>query len=322
MSIETITTAVVPTGTWTVDAAHSSVGFAVKHMGIATVRGEFARVRGHARDRRRPRERHRPRHDQGRLGRHRTRSSATRTCARPTSSTPRQFPEITFESTRIEALDDETFRITGDLTMHGVTNEIVLHAEVQGTDIDPWGNERVGLEVTGQLYARRLRHEVQPGARQRQHARRRQGQARPRRLGREGVAMRPVDGIHHITLITGDAPRQRRLLRPRARAAAGEEDGQPGRPDRLPPLLRRRAGDAGRRHHVLRVPGRAARPGRRGDGLRDRPPRRLRGCARLLGAAARRRGRRDRPGGRPRCASPTPRACATSSASSRRPTRR
>ena len=35
--------------------------------------------------------------------------------------------------------------------MHGVTKEIVLRAEVQGTDIDPWGNERVGLEITGQL---------------------------------------------------------------------------------------------------------------------------------------------------------------------------
>jgi polyisoprenoid-binding protein YceI len=62
-----------------------------------------------------------------------------------------QFPELRFESTSIEALDDEEFRITGQLTIHGVTNEIVLHADVQGTDIDPWGNERVGLEVTGQL---------------------------------------------------------------------------------------------------------------------------------------------------------------------------
>ena len=35
--------------------------------------------------------------------------------------------------------------------MHGVTHEITLTAEVQGTDTDPWGNERVGLEITGQL---------------------------------------------------------------------------------------------------------------------------------------------------------------------------
>src|SRR5205807_4615211 len=61
------------------------------------------------------------------------------------------YPEISFESTRIVALDDETFRITGQLTIHGVTNEIVLHAEVQGTDVDPGGNERIGLEVTGQI---------------------------------------------------------------------------------------------------------------------------------------------------------------------------
>ena len=49
------------------------------------------------------------------------------------------------------ALDDQAFRITGNLTVRGIVNEITLHAEVQGTDIDRWGNTRVGLEVTGQL---------------------------------------------------------------------------------------------------------------------------------------------------------------------------
>jgi polyisoprenoid-binding protein YceI len=62
-----------------------------------------------------------------------------------------QYPELRFESTAITALDEQTFRITGRLTIHGITHEIVLHAEIQGADIDPWGNERVGLEVTGQL---------------------------------------------------------------------------------------------------------------------------------------------------------------------------
>jgi len=61
-------------------------------------------------------------------------------------------PEITFESTKIEVIDDdEEVKITGNLTINGITNEIVLHAEVGGTEIDPWGNERVGLEATGQL---------------------------------------------------------------------------------------------------------------------------------------------------------------------------
>ena len=62
-----------------------------------------------------------------------------------------QYPELHFESTAITPLDEQTYRITGMLTIRGVTKEILLHAEVQGTDVDPWGNERVGLEVAGQL---------------------------------------------------------------------------------------------------------------------------------------------------------------------------
>jgi polyisoprenoid-binding protein YceI len=61
------------------------------------------------------------------------------------------YPELRFESRSIEQIDTETFRIVGDLTLHGITNEIVLTAEVNGVDVDPYGHERVGLEVTGQL---------------------------------------------------------------------------------------------------------------------------------------------------------------------------
>jgi polyisoprenoid-binding protein YceI len=140
----------IPTGTWVVDPAHSRVGFAVKHLGISTVRGEFKEFEGTLE-----------------IGED---VSAWRTygtvkvASIDTGETDRdghlrspdffaaaQFPEIAFESTKIEALDDDEFRVTGRLTIHGVTNEIVLHAEVGGTELDPWGNERVGLEVTGRL---------------------------------------------------------------------------------------------------------------------------------------------------------------------------
>ena len=86
------------------------------------------------------------------------------------------------------------------------------------------------------------------------------------RTSRPDTTTMRLEGIHHVTCITGDAPRQRRLLHPRARAAARQEDGQPGRPDRLPPLLRGRGGQRRGRHHVLRVPGRPSRPSRRRDG--------------------------------------------------------
>jgi polyisoprenoid-binding protein YceI len=146
----TVSQTIVPTGTWSVDPAHSKVGFAVKHMGIATVRGEFADFEGTleiAEDLSSARA----------YGTVKAESVDTSESQRdahlrsPDFFDAERYPELRFESTSIEALDDEEFRITGRLTIHGVTNEIVLHADVQGTDTDPWGNERVGLEVTGQL---------------------------------------------------------------------------------------------------------------------------------------------------------------------------
>ena len=144
------TPTVIPVGTWSVDPAHSKVGFAVKHMGIATVRGEFTEFAGTLE-----------------IGEDLSSAKAhgtVKTTSVDTNEPQRddhlrspdffdvaQYPELRFESTSVEALDDEEFRITGKLTIHGVTNDVVLHADLQGTDIDPWGNERVGLEVTGQL---------------------------------------------------------------------------------------------------------------------------------------------------------------------------
>ena len=140
----------IPTGTWTVDPAHSKVGFGVKHMGIATVRGEFTDFAGTL-------EIGEDLSTAKVYGTVKTQSVDTNEPQRddhlrsPDFFDAAQFPELRFESTSIEALDEAEFRITGQLTIHGVTNEIVLHAEVQGTDVDPWGNERVGLEATGQL---------------------------------------------------------------------------------------------------------------------------------------------------------------------------
>jgi polyisoprenoid-binding protein YceI len=143
-----ITQTTVPTGTWTVDPAHSSVEFAVKHMGIATVRGSFGTFEGALEI---------GEDGVSAYGSVETASIATGEPQRDAHLRSPDFfdaeanPRISFRSTEIVALDDEEFRITGELTMHGVTREITLHADVQGTDVDPWGNERVGLEVTGQL---------------------------------------------------------------------------------------------------------------------------------------------------------------------------
>jgi polyisoprenoid-binding protein YceI len=147
MSTDTTITQ-IPTGTWTVDPSHSTVGFAVKHMGIATVRGKFEQFEGALEVT-----------ENGVVARGtvQTASVSTNEPQRDAHLRSADFfnadenPVISFQSTAIEAVDEDSFEITGDLTINGVTNPITLKAEVQGLDTDPWGNERVGLEVTGQL---------------------------------------------------------------------------------------------------------------------------------------------------------------------------
>jgi len=146
----TTTTTAIPTGTWSVDPAHSKVGFAVKHMGIATVRGEFSEFAGTLEIGEAP----------GDLRIHGTANAASIDTNEPQRDAhlrsadffdADRHPLISFAATRVESLDEDTLAVTGNLTMHGVTAEIILRAEVAGTDIDPYGNERVGLEVTGEL---------------------------------------------------------------------------------------------------------------------------------------------------------------------------
>jgi polyisoprenoid-binding protein YceI len=145
----TETTTPLTAGTWTVDASHSSVEFQVKHMGLATVKGFFSEFEGALEV-----------GEDGAITAHGTVEAAslnTRNSQRDDHLRSPDFfdvernPQISFRSTAIEPVDAETYRITGDLTIAGVTKEIELEAELQGSDVDPWGNTRVGLEVTAQL---------------------------------------------------------------------------------------------------------------------------------------------------------------------------
>jgi polyisoprenoid-binding protein YceI len=146
----TRTSPLIPTGTWTVDPAHSSVEFSVKHMGIANVRGRFTEFEGRL-------DMKEGLAESGAQGSVKVASIDTGEAQRdehlrsPDFFDVAAFPEITFESTRVEAIDDESSRVHGNLTMHGITREVRLDVVIQGTDTDPWGNTRAGLEVVGTL---------------------------------------------------------------------------------------------------------------------------------------------------------------------------
>ena len=139
------------TATWTVDAAHAEVGFAVRHLMISTVRGRFGAVQG----------------------------TVTIDEAHPANSTVdvtvdvasidtrqemrdnhlrsadffevEKHPNLTFKSTKIEGDITGEFKITGDLTIRGETRSVKLDAEFHGRGGDPWGNERMGFEAKGKI---------------------------------------------------------------------------------------------------------------------------------------------------------------------------
>jgi polyisoprenoid-binding protein YceI len=143
------TTLSVPTGTWNIDPSHSSVEFQVKHMGIATVKGQFNEFQGTL-----------VVGDDGAIaasGTVEVASVDTREEQRDEHLKSPDFfdvannPQITFASTAIEPVDEDSFKVTGDITIHGVTKPITLDATVEGGDTDPWGNERVALSASGQL---------------------------------------------------------------------------------------------------------------------------------------------------------------------------
>lgn len=62
-----------------------------------------------------------------------------------------KYPSIVFKSKSMKKLSDNKFELTGNLTMHGVSKEVVLDVKFGGSIVDPWGNFRVGFKVTGEL---------------------------------------------------------------------------------------------------------------------------------------------------------------------------
>jgi polyisoprenoid-binding protein YceI len=130
---------------WEIDSSHSGIHFSVRHMVVAKVRGQFARWTGSVVA------------EEGDLGRAAVRvvidatSIDTGVADRDTHLKSSDFfdvanyPEITFESTHVDKQSSEALRVMGNLTIRGVTREVVLEVEYSGRTKDPWGHERAGF---------------------------------------------------------------------------------------------------------------------------------------------------------------------------------
>jgi polyisoprenoid-binding protein YceI len=134
------------TGTYTIDPSHSRVGFVARHAMVTKVRGGFNDFAG----------------------------TFTVDAATPSASTAEltieaasidtrnadrdahlksndffamdEHPQVAFRSTAVEQVSETDYRVTGDLTLRGVTKPVTIDLEYTGAAVDPWGNTRVGFE--------------------------------------------------------------------------------------------------------------------------------------------------------------------------------
>jgi polyisoprenoid-binding protein YceI len=134
------------TGTYTLDPAHSRIGFVARHAMVTKVRGSFDEFAGTA-----VLDGANPANSRVEVTIEAA-SIDTRNAQRDEHLRSNDFlamqeyPKITFASTGVRQAGETTFEVTGDLTIKGVTNEITIPFEFEGAAKDPFGNERVGFE--------------------------------------------------------------------------------------------------------------------------------------------------------------------------------
>jgi polyisoprenoid-binding protein YceI len=133
---------------WEIDSSHSGIQFTVRHLVIAKVRGQFSRWSGTL----------------AAPGAQFDRASLNVVIDAGSIDTGvadrdahlrsadffdvERYPEITFTSTEVARAAGDRLRVTGKLTIKGVTREVELNVEPLGLAKDPWGNERAAFSAT------------------------------------------------------------------------------------------------------------------------------------------------------------------------------
>lgn len=144
-------TAVATKTKWVLDPTHSELLFRVKHLMISSVKGEFTKFTA---------EINAPEDD---LTKASVEVSVDASSVFTNEETrdnhlksadffdAENYSELTFVGTSFDKVDDQNYKLTGDLTIKGTTKEIVLDVEFGGIMKDPWGNEKAGFSLSGKL---------------------------------------------------------------------------------------------------------------------------------------------------------------------------
>ena len=134
---------------WVLDPSHSELLFKVKHLMITNVKGEFRKFSSEIN------------------GEDFTTSKVTAAIETDSVFTNEEGRDnhlksadffdvenhktMTFDSTGFKKVDDDTYKLTGQLTIKGISKEVTLDVEFGGTNKDPWGNEKAGFSFTGKI---------------------------------------------------------------------------------------------------------------------------------------------------------------------------
>lgn len=136
---------------WALDPSHSELQFKVKHLMISTVTGQFNQFNGTIET------------EENDF----TKAKIEFTAEVDSISTNNEqrdahlkntdffdapnHPQIIFKSDKLEKVDEDEYKLSGRLTMRGVTKDVKLNVEFGGVAVDPWGNTRAGFTVTGKI---------------------------------------------------------------------------------------------------------------------------------------------------------------------------
>ena len=136
---------------WALDPTHSEIGFKVKHMMITNVSGSFGKFSVTAET----------------DGEDFTTARIQFTADVDSISTGNSdrdnhlksqdffdaatYPQITFHSTSVEKVDEDSYQVSGDLVIRDVKKPVTLYVELGGIGKDPWGNEKAGFAISGKI---------------------------------------------------------------------------------------------------------------------------------------------------------------------------
>ncbi|MGW3728766.1 YceI family protein [Streptomyces sp. F001] len=139
------------TGDYAIDPAHTTIGFVARHAMVTNIKGSFLDFTGSL-------------HLDGADPSQSTASIDVKMDSISTGNADRdghlksadfcsieEFPTMTFRSTKVEALGGDDYRITGDLSIRGVTKPLTIDLEFNGAAKDPFGNDRVGFEGKAEI---------------------------------------------------------------------------------------------------------------------------------------------------------------------------